>query len=53
MNLITVFIALLFFYGLFSRILERTVVTAPIVFTTAGMLNLPLPAGIKGAIGKT
>jgi hypothetical protein len=32
------FIALLFLYSLVSRRLERTVLTAPIVFATAGIL---------------
>jgi len=38
MTLIAIFIALIFFYSLVSSRLERTVVTAPILFTTAGML---------------
>lgn len=38
MIIIIVFILLLFFYSLFSRWLEQTVVTAPIIFTTAGFL---------------
>ena len=37
MTLLAVFIALVFFYSLVSRRIERTIVTAPIVFTTAGM----------------
>ena len=40
MLLITIFIALVFLYSLISSRLERTVVTAPIVFTTAGTLAL-------------
>ena len=36
-----VFFAVLFVYSLASRRLERTVVTAPIVFTAAGMLMFP------------
>jgi len=44
MALIAIFLGLVFCYGLVSRCLERGVVTAPIVFTTAGMLTLlPLP----------
>ncbi len=40
MSLIVFFIILVFFYGLFSERIERTVITAPIFFTTAGMLML-------------
>ena len=40
MSLITLFIALVLIYSLVSRRLERTVVTAPMVFTGAGMLML-------------
>jgi NhaP-type Na+/H+ or K+/H+ antiporter len=46
-----VFLALLFFFSLASRRLERTVVTAPIVFTVAGMLMFPSLAGILQAGG--
>ena len=46
-----VFFALLFVYSLASRRLERTVVTAPIVFTVAGMLMFPSLAGILRAGG--
>lgn len=38
MTLLAVFVALIFSYGLFSARLERTVLTAPILFTTAGIL---------------
>jgi sodium/hydrogen antiporter len=38
MPLLTIFLAFLFFYGLGSRRLERTVFTAPILFTVAGIL---------------
>ncbi|MFT5730483.1 MAG: NhaP-type Na+/H+ or K+/H+ antiporter [Desulforhopalus sp.] len=38
MVLIVIFISLVFFYGLFSERIERTIFTAPILFTTAGML---------------
>jgi NhaP-type Na+/H+ or K+/H+ antiporter len=37
-TLLAVFVALIFLYGLFSARLERTVLTAPILFTTAGMV---------------
>ena len=42
MTLLAIFIALVFLHSLVSGRLERTVVTAPIVFTTAGMLVLLL-----------
>jgi len=38
MAIIAVFVALVFFYSLVSRRLEQTVITAPIVFTSAGIL---------------
>jgi sodium/hydrogen antiporter len=38
---LSVLVSLFFFYSLVSRRLEQTVVTAPIVFTVAGMLMLP------------
>ena len=38
MTLLAIFVALLFLHSLFSGWLERTVVTAPIVFTAAGIL---------------
>jgi sodium/hydrogen antiporter len=40
MPLIVMFIALIFLYSLISRRLERTVVTAPMLFTASGMLML-------------
>jgi len=40
MALLTVFIVLIFLHSLVSARLERTVVTAPIIFTAAGMLAL-------------
>ena len=46
-----VFFAVLFVYSLASRRLERTVVTAPIVFTLAGMLMFPSLAEILRAGG--
>ncbi len=36
--IIAIFVALVFLYSLISRRLEHTIVTAPIVFTTAGIL---------------
>jgi hypothetical protein len=45
---LAVFVSLFFLYSLISRRLEQTVVTAPIVFTVAGMLMFPaLPAILK------
>ncbi len=38
MSLLAIFISLVFFYGLFSARIERTIITAPILFTAAGML---------------
>ncbi len=43
---LAIFILLLFLYSLVSGRLERTVVTAPIVFTVAGMLMFPRLQGI-------
>jgi NhaP-type Na+/H+ or K+/H+ antiporter len=43
------FVALLFLFSLVSRPLERTIVTAPIVFTVAGMLMFPSLQGILRA----
>lgn len=40
MILLAIFIVLVFLYGLVSGRLERTIVTAPILFTTAGLLSL-------------
>ena len=40
MPLITIFIVLIFLHSLFSARLERTVFTAPILFTAAGMITL-------------
>lgn len=48
---VLVFFAVLFVYSLASRRLERTVVTAPMVFTVAGMLMFPSLAGILKAGG--
>ena len=41
--IIALFIVLVFFYSLVSRRLERTVITAPILFATAGLLVCLLP----------
>src|SRR5208283_6066758 len=41
MTSLAIFILLFFLYSLVSRRLEQTVVTAPIVFTVAGMLMFP------------
>jgi sodium/hydrogen antiporter len=50
MTLLPIFIALIFLYSLFSARLEKTVLTAPILFTTAGMLvSQSLPELIKDA----
>ena len=38
---LAIFVSLLFFYSLVSRRLEKTVVTAPILFTVAGMSMFP------------
>lgn len=46
---LVLFVSLLFLYSLVSRRLERTVVTAPIVFTMAGMLMLPALEHVRRA----
>jgi len=38
---VAVLVSLFFLYSLISRRLEQTIVTAPIVFTVAGMLMFP------------
>ena len=43
---LAVFVSLLLLYSLVSRRLESTIVTAPIVFTVAGMLMFPSLQGI-------
>jgi NhaP-type Na+/H+ or K+/H+ antiporter len=40
MTLLAIFLAALFFYSLFSQHLERTVLTAPLLFATAGAIFL-------------
>jgi NhaP-type Na+/H+ or K+/H+ antiporter len=48
MTPLAVFVSLLFLFSLVSRRLEQTIITAPIVFTVAGMLMFPaLPAILK------
>jgi NhaP-type Na+/H+ or K+/H+ antiporter len=47
MMLIVVFILVLFLYALFSRRLEQTVVTAPIIFTVAGILVVAATGGVE------
>lgn len=50
MIIIAVFVVLVFFYSLFSRRLEHTVFTAPIVFTSVGIvlpLTLPVQAELE------
>jgi uncharacterized membrane protein YoaK (UPF0700 family) len=37
MSLVVVFIALIFFHSLVSRRIERNILTAPVLFTAAGM----------------
>ena len=49
MMLLAAFVSLLFLYSLVSRRLERTVVTAPIVFTIAGMLMGSIAPAVPGA----
>jgi len=50
---IVLFISLVFLYSLVSRRLARTVVTAPIVFTAAGMLiSLALPGLAELELGR-
>ena len=46
MAIVVVFILLLFLFSLFSRRLEQTVITAPIVFTTAGFLLVVVMQGV-------
>jgi NhaP-type Na+/H+ or K+/H+ antiporter len=46
MVIITAFVVLVFFYSLVSRRLEHTVITAPIVFTSTGMLLILAISGL-------
>jgi NhaP-type Na+/H+ or K+/H+ antiporter len=48
MMLIALFVVLIFIYSLASRRLERTVVTAPIFFTVAGMASYPFIPALPG-----
>ena len=48
MILIAIFIVLIFLYGLVSGRLERTVITAPILFTTAGMIAAVIIPAVEG-----
>jgi len=51
MTPLAVFILLFFLYSLVSRRMERTIVTAPIVFTVAGMLMaFALPAILRAGV---
>ena len=48
MDIVAVFLIRVFVYNLLSRRLESTAITAPIVFTTAGLLLgfvLPVASG--------
>ena len=38
MLVLSIFLLLIFFYSLVARRLEKTVLTGPIIFTTAGIL---------------
>jgi NhaP-type Na+/H+ or K+/H+ antiporter len=50
---LAVLVFLLFLYALASRRLERTIITAPMVFTAAGMMMFPALQGILGAEGNS
>jgi NhaP-type Na+/H+ or K+/H+ antiporter len=47
MVLTTIFVTVVFLYSLVSRRLERTVITAPIVFTSAGLLIFLMPQWVS------
>jgi NhaP-type Na+/H+ or K+/H+ antiporter len=47
MTLLPSFIALIFPYSLFSARLEKTILTAPILFTAAGMVVLLVPPKLR------
>src|SRR4051812_4034299 len=51
MTLIAIFIAVVFAHSLVSRRLERTVVTAPIVFTASGMLAFLVLPELQDPVG--
>jgi sodium/hydrogen antiporter len=46
MVLLTAFVLVVFVYSLVSQRLERTVITAPILFTSAGAATMLLPAAV-------
>ena len=48
MTLLTIFLTLIFFYSLVSGRVERSILTAPILFTTAGMGVLLLMPQLRG-----
>jgi NhaP-type Na+/H+ or K+/H+ antiporter len=47
MTLIAVFIVIVFLYSLVSKRVERTVVTAPILFAAGGALTVLLPSAVQ------
>ncbi len=51
MTLLALFIAVVFLHSLVSGRLERTVLTAPIVFTVAGMVSLLILPELRGREG--
>jgi NhaP-type Na+/H+ or K+/H+ antiporter len=51
MSLVVIFVSLLFFYSLVSQRVERTILTAPLVFTSAGMLTFVVLPGVFGVPG--
>ena len=48
MTLIAIYFTLIFLYSLVSKRLERTVITAPILFTAAGGVALLLIPELRG-----
>jgi len=48
MILLAVYVVLVFLYSLVSQRLERTIVTAPVIFTVAGMLGILLNPDVQG-----
>jgi sodium/hydrogen antiporter len=51
MAVLAIFVSLFFLFSLFSGLLDRTIFTAPIVFTVAGMLMFPtMPSILKARI---
>jgi sodium/hydrogen antiporter len=49
MPIIAIFVSLFFLFSLFSGLLDRTIFTAPIVFTVTGMLLFPMMPAILNA----